>query len=85
MDFLGFVAGAFEEAEAQNLLGLAEHGYFAVHAVADVAVKLSYHVFKTGFGGGQIGTHLPEQLHGGAFVLAQDAEEQVLYADGSVL
>ena len=51
MDFLGFVAGAFEEAEAQNLLGLPQHGYFAVHAVADVAVKLSYHVFKTGFGG----------------------------------
>ena len=83
-DFGGFEFDAFEVAEAEYLLGLAEHGYFAVFGVADVGLSLRDLVFEALAEGGGVDAEGGEHGHCRAFGEASHAEEEVLDGDAAV-
>ena len=82
--FGGFELDAFEVAETEHLLGLAEHGYFAVFGVADVGVGLGDLAFEAFAEGGGVDSEGGEHGHGRAFGEACHAEEEVLDAYAAV-
>ena len=77
VDFFRFQPGALEKAQAENLLGLSQHGDLAVHRIADVAVKLSHNAFDARLHGLYVNLHLPEHFYCRRLLLAEDAEEQM--------